>query len=40
MQHIQDEVNQFVSKTFELGRVPSAEDLEGGSCGPGCGCHH
>jgi hypothetical protein len=40
MHHIQEEVNQFVSKTFELGRVPSAEDLEGGSCGSGCGCHH
>jgi len=40
MHHIQEEVNQLVSKTFELGRVPSAEDLEGGSCGSGCGCHH
>ncbi len=40
MHHIQEEVNQFVSKTFELGRVPSAEDLESGSCGSGCGCHH
>jgi hypothetical protein len=30
-----------VSKTLELGAVPSAEDLaEGGSCGSGCGCHH
>ncbi len=40
MHHIQGEVNQYVSKTFELGRVPTAEDLEGGSCGSGCGCHH
>jgi len=40
MHHIQEAVSQFVSKTFELGRVPSAEDLEGGSCGPGCGCGH
>jgi cell fate (sporulation/competence/biofilm development) regulator YlbF (YheA/YmcA/DUF963 family) len=40
MHHIQEEVNQFVSKTFELGRVPCAEDLEGGSCGSDCGCHH
>ena len=40
MHHIKEEVNQFVSKIFELGRVPSAEDLEGGSCGSGCGCHH
>jgi cell fate (sporulation/competence/biofilm development) regulator YlbF (YheA/YmcA/DUF963 family) len=40
MHHIQEEVSQFVSKTFELGRVPSAEDLDSGSCGSGCGCHH
>jgi hypothetical protein len=38
--HVQQEVNQYLSKTFELGRVPSAEELEGGSCGHGCGCHH
>lgn len=38
--HMQDEVFQFVSKTFELGRVPSSADLESGSCGEGCGCHH
>ena len=37
---IQESVNRFLSKTFELGRVPSAEDLDGGSCGHGCGCHH
>jgi cell fate (sporulation/competence/biofilm development) regulator YlbF (YheA/YmcA/DUF963 family) len=37
---IQESVNKFLSKTFELGRVPSAEDLDGGSCGHGCGCHH
>jgi cell fate (sporulation/competence/biofilm development) regulator YlbF (YheA/YmcA/DUF963 family) len=40
MHEMQDEVAQIVSKTFELGRVPSHEDLEGGSCGHGCGCHH
>ena len=40
MQHMQEEIQQYVSKTFELGRVPTAEDLEGGSCGHGCGCHH
>jgi cell fate (sporulation/competence/biofilm development) regulator YlbF (YheA/YmcA/DUF963 family) len=40
MHRIQEAVSQFVSKTFELGRVPSAEDLESGSCGSGCGCHH
>ena len=40
MHHIQEEVNQLVSKTFELGRVPTAEDLAAGGCGEGCGCHH
>jgi cell fate (sporulation/competence/biofilm development) regulator YlbF (YheA/YmcA/DUF963 family) len=40
MQQTQEEVAQYVSKTFELGRVPSNEDFEGGSCGHGCGCHH
>lgn len=40
MHHIQGEVTAYVSKTFELGRVPTAEDLESGGCGHGCGCHH
>jgi cell fate (sporulation/competence/biofilm development) regulator YlbF (YheA/YmcA/DUF963 family) len=40
MHHMQEEIMQTVSKTFELGRVPTAEDMEsGGSCGSGCGCH-
>jgi len=33
-------INQYVSKTFKLGRVPTAADLESGGCGSGCGCHH
>lgn len=40
MHQMQEEVSNYVSKTFELGRVPSEEDMEGGSCGHGCGCHH
>jgi cell fate (sporulation/competence/biofilm development) regulator YlbF (YheA/YmcA/DUF963 family) len=40
MQGLQQEVQQVVNKTFELGRVPSEEDLQEGSCGHGCGCHH
>jgi len=40
MHQMQEEVAHFVTKTFELGRVPSAEDMDGGSCGHGCGCHH
>ena len=34
---LQETVNQYFSKTFEIGRVPKAEDFE--SCGSGCGCH-
>lgn len=37
---IQESVNKYLSKTFELGRVPSDEELDGGGCGHGCGCHH
>jgi len=35
---IKHSVQKMVSKTLELGRVPSEEDLEE-SCGHGCGCH-
>ena len=37
---VQQSVTQYVSKTFELGRVPTPEDLNSDSCGHGCGCHH
>jgi cell fate (sporulation/competence/biofilm development) regulator YlbF (YheA/YmcA/DUF963 family) len=37
---IQHSIQKYVSKTLELGRVPTAEDLEDHSCGDGCGCHH
>jgi cell fate (sporulation/competence/biofilm development) regulator YlbF (YheA/YmcA/DUF963 family) len=37
---VQKAINQQVNKTLELGRLPTAEDLEEGSCGHGCGCHH
>jgi cell fate (sporulation/competence/biofilm development) regulator YlbF (YheA/YmcA/DUF963 family) len=40
MHEMQDQVNQYLSKTFELGRMPEEKDFEGGSCGHGCGCHH
>jgi cell fate (sporulation/competence/biofilm development) regulator YlbF (YheA/YmcA/DUF963 family) len=36
---IQSSIQKKISKTLELGRVPTAEDLEEGSCGAGCGCH-
>ena len=37
---IQHSIHQSISKTIELGRVPSEEDLADGSCGGGCNCHH
>jgi cell fate (sporulation/competence/biofilm development) regulator YlbF (YheA/YmcA/DUF963 family) len=37
---MQHSIQKVVSKTFELGRVPTTVDLEEGSCGHGCGCHH
>lgn len=39
MHKTQETVMKFVSKTFELGRVPTQEDFQEGSCGTGCGCH-
>ena len=41
MHQLQQRIAKYVSKTLELGAVPSDEDLAGGgSCGSGCGCHH
>ena len=40
LQKVQQSVSQFVAKTFELGRVPEDSELDSGSCGHGCGCHH
>lgn len=37
---LQESVQKRISKTLELGRLPTAEDMEEGSCGSGCGCHH
>ena len=37
MQHT---IQKSISKTIELGRVPTEADLSAGSCGEGCGCHH
>ena len=46
IQQVQDSVASYVSKTFELGRVPEESELQsGGGCcgggggGGGCGCH-
>lgn len=40
MQKVQDQINQYVSKTFELGRVPAPEDFDGCCNDSGCGCSH
>jgi len=42
LHEIQHSIQKYVSKTLELGRVPTAEDMEDEhSCGDGgCGCHH
>lgn len=46
MQKIEQQISQYVRKTFELGRVPEESDMDsGGGCcgggggGGGCGCH-
>jgi cell fate (sporulation/competence/biofilm development) regulator YlbF (YheA/YmcA/DUF963 family) len=38
IQQMQESVNKYLTKTFELGRLPGPEDLSSG-CGTGCGCH-
>jgi cell fate (sporulation/competence/biofilm development) regulator YlbF (YheA/YmcA/DUF963 family) len=40
MQEVQQTIGKYVSKTLELGRVPTEEDLDSGGCGSGCGCGH
>jgi cell fate (sporulation/competence/biofilm development) regulator YlbF (YheA/YmcA/DUF963 family) len=37
---MQSSIQKQIAKTIELGRLPVAVDLEEGSCGSGCGCHH
>jgi len=42
LHHVHQSINQYVSKTLELGRLPTDSDLGGeeGHCGDGCGCGH
>jgi hypothetical protein len=40
LHEIQHSIQKYVSKTLELGRIPSETDFDEGSCGEGCGCHH
>jgi cell fate (sporulation/competence/biofilm development) regulator YlbF (YheA/YmcA/DUF963 family) len=38
MLRLQESVSRYISKTFELGRVPEAADLESSCCGGSCSC--
>ena len=40
LQEVQQTIQQYIHKTIELGRIPTEDDLNGGGCGHGCGCHH
>ena len=40
LHEIQHSVQKYISKTLELGRVPTEADLAEDSCGHGCGCGH
>ncbi|HQL77678.1 MAG TPA: YlbF family regulator [Verrucomicrobiota bacterium] len=42
LRDVQESIHRHVNKTFELGRLPSEEDLASGCCsdGRGCGCGH
>jgi cell fate (sporulation/competence/biofilm development) regulator YlbF (YheA/YmcA/DUF963 family) len=40
LHEVQHSIQQYLNKTLELGRLPTEEDLNGGGCGHGCGCHH
>jgi cell fate (sporulation/competence/biofilm development) regulator YlbF (YheA/YmcA/DUF963 family) len=40
LHQLQHSIQKQVSKTLELGRVPTEADIEEGSCGHGCGCNH
>lgn len=40
LQQVRNSIQQYVSKTLELGRLPTEDELEGGSCGHGCNCGH
>jgi len=39
LHEVQQSVHHYVNKTLELGRLPTEEEVSGGSCGGGCSCH-
>ena len=41
LHQVQESIHKHVSKTIELGRLPSEDELCSGGCGDhGCGCSH
>lgn len=40
LHQVQQTIQKYVSKTLELGRMPTEEELSAGGCGDGCGCGH
>ena len=40
LHELQHSIHKSIAKTIELGRLPTETDLDAGSCGDGCNCHH
>jgi cell fate (sporulation/competence/biofilm development) regulator YlbF (YheA/YmcA/DUF963 family) len=40
LHEMQHSIQKSISKTLELGHIPTEADFDAGSCGEGCGCHH
>ena len=40
LHQVQESIQKYVSKTLELGRMPTEDELSSGGCGSGCGCGH
>jgi cell fate (sporulation/competence/biofilm development) regulator YlbF (YheA/YmcA/DUF963 family) len=41
MHHVQESIQKYVSKTLQMGRLPSEEEMAEGCCGNHeCGCSH
>jgi cell fate (sporulation/competence/biofilm development) regulator YlbF (YheA/YmcA/DUF963 family) len=39
LHEVKQTITKLVTRTFELGRVPSPDELKSGPCGQGCSCH-
>jgi hypothetical protein len=40
LHQMRETVNRYVTRTFELGRLPGPDDFESCGCDSGCGCGH